>query len=90
MARDTDQTARAERLRREEREGPQQHRLPPREQAHEGRPPPDLYTLNDLDVLQDISPATPPYTTCLQSIDDLLARCRSRARSSSMDCRQVG
>ncbi len=80
MAPDTDQTARTERLRREEREGPQQHHLPPREQARVGRQPPDVYTLNDLDVLQGIPAATPPYTTCLQSIDELLARDRQRAK----------
>ena len=84
MASDTDQTssaeASAERLRREEREGPQQHRLPPRDPARVGRPPPDLYTLNDQDVLQGIPAATPPYTTCLQSIDELLARDRQRAK----------
>jgi hypothetical protein len=84
MASDTDQTssaeASAERLRREEREGPQQHRLPPRDPARVGRPPPDLYTLNDQDVLQGIPAATPPYTTCLQSIDELLARDRQREK----------
>ncbi len=84
MARDTDQTAsseaHAEQLRREERQGPRQHRLPPRSPAGAGRHPPDLYTWSDLDALQGVPPATAPYTTCLQSIDELLARDRQREK----------
>ena len=65
---------------REEREGPQDHWLPTPNARSPGWHPPGIYTYNDLAVLQDISAPTPPYTTCLQSIDELLARDRQREK----------
>jgi uncharacterized sporulation protein YeaH/YhbH (DUF444 family) len=65
---------------RAEREGLQDHWLPERNPRPPGWRPRGIYTDSDLTVLQDISPPTPPYTTCLQSIDELLARDRQREK----------
>jgi uncharacterized sporulation protein YeaH/YhbH (DUF444 family) len=84
MARDAHQPAdgsprTADRI-RAEREGPQEHWLPERPAEGAGRAPQDWYGWRDLDALQDIPPATTPATTCLQSIDELLARDRQREK----------
>ena len=75
-----DGQARREAIVREEREGPQAHGLPERAPVDPGGPIKEWYAYNDLDVLQDIPPAPTPYTTCLQSIDELLARDRQREK----------
>ncbi len=71
---------RQEAHKREECEGPQDHWLPERPPASGGRGRREWYTYHDLAVLQDIPPATTPYTTCLQSIDELLARDQQREK----------
>ncbi len=84
MASDADRNppgnARRAALIREEREGPQAHWLPERPHGHDGLRPREWYAYDDLAVLQDIPPAAAPYTTCLQSIDELLARDRRREK----------
>ncbi|MBW2369596.1 MAG: DUF444 family protein [Deltaproteobacteria bacterium] len=43
-------------------------------------PPSSVYAYNDLFSLQGLTPPQIPYTTCLQSIDDLLERDRNREK----------
>ena len=71
---------RAASLMREEREGPQEHTLPTRTPPPSDGPARGWYTFDDLSVLQAVPPAASPYTTCLQSIDELLARDRQREK----------
>ncbi|MDJ0875645.1 MAG: DUF444 family protein [Desulfobacterales bacterium] len=84
MASDADrnppETSRNEALMQEEREGPQVHWLPERSPRPDGLRPREWYAHDDLADLQDMPPATAPYTTCLQSIDELLARDRQREK----------
>ena len=65
-------------LKREELEGPQDHTLPVRSLSSGGPEPKGLYGHDDLTVLQAVPSAVTPYTICLQSIDELLARDRQR------------
>ncbi len=67
-------------LEREEREGPQEHVLPARTPRPGSSRPRGWYAHDDLAVLQGVPPAVSPYTTCLQSIDELLARDRQREK----------
>jgi hypothetical protein len=71
---------RAASLMREEREGPQEHTLPARTPPPGDGPAKGWYAFDDLSVLQAVPPAASPYTTCLQSIDELLARDRQREK----------
>ncbi len=56
------------------------HGLPELDMEKERRPqsPDNIYTYHDLFVLQDMSSAHVPYTTCLRSLDDLLDRDKQR------------
>ena len=40
----------------------------------------DIYTVNDLAVLQNLTFSTAPYTTCLRSLDELLERDKLREK----------
>jgi uncharacterized sporulation protein YeaH/YhbH (DUF444 family) len=75
-----DDQARREALVREERKGPQAHGLAERSPTDPGGPIKEWYAYNDLEAIQGIPPAPTPYTTCLQSIDELLARDRQREK----------
>jgi uncharacterized sporulation protein YeaH/YhbH (DUF444 family) len=58
------------------------HTLPaPPRAPHPAAPrPADLYDTDDLAALQAMPPPRPSYTTCLQSLDELLARDRQREK----------
>ena len=60
----------------------QRHVLPPSAADSSGRqrPPSDLYTPGDLQVLQDMPAGAAPPTVCLQSLDELLERDRQREK----------
>ena len=66
--------------RREEERDRSEHRLPasPAERPATDHRPKDLYGCDDLAVLQAIPPPQAGYTTCLQSLDELLDRDRQR------------
>jgi len=68
--------------RRMEEKDRRRHRLPapPDGKRTSGRPPPNLYDDSDLSVLQSITAPQAGYTTCLQSLDELLERDRQREK----------